>query len=181
MTRRGSSRLCCVVPGCFWWWFSDPSLGGFCDAPGFQRELLTLMGRSTALTLVKRRSTWAIISKTSPMTPNDPFWSILVDPWSNPTQKPLNPFWPTSVSRYFCRVLQISPKHFKISQCKSCVSCRGTQLSCWVELEIRSLKGWKTRVDASSYYSPVHRKLPTWHAYCAQTVEKKTLRLLQKL
>jgi hypothetical protein len=29
MIRRGSSRLCCVVPGCSWWWFSEPSLGGF--------------------------------------------------------------------------------------------------------------------------------------------------------
>jgi hypothetical protein len=29
MIRRGSSRLCCVVPGCSWWGFSDPSLGGF--------------------------------------------------------------------------------------------------------------------------------------------------------
>jgi hypothetical protein len=29
MIRRGSSRLCCVVPGCSWWWISEPSLGGF--------------------------------------------------------------------------------------------------------------------------------------------------------
>jgi hypothetical protein len=29
MIRRCSSRLCCVVPGCSWWWFSEPSLGGF--------------------------------------------------------------------------------------------------------------------------------------------------------
>jgi hypothetical protein len=29
MIWRGSSRLCCVVPGCAWWWFSEPSLGGF--------------------------------------------------------------------------------------------------------------------------------------------------------
>jgi hypothetical protein len=43
-----------------------------CDAPGFQPGLLTLMIRSTKLTLVKRRSTWAITS-TSPTTPNDCF------------------------------------------------------------------------------------------------------------
>jgi hypothetical protein len=101
-----------------------------CDAPSFQSGSLTLMIRTTELTLVKRRSTWAITSKTSPMTPNDPFWSTLVNPWSNPTQNPLNTPLPSSVSRNFCRVLQISPKHFKISQCKSCVFCRGTQLSC---------------------------------------------------
>jgi hypothetical protein len=29
MIQRGSSRLCCVVPDCSWWWFSEPSLGGF--------------------------------------------------------------------------------------------------------------------------------------------------------
>jgi hypothetical protein len=33
------------------------------------------MGRSTMLTLVKRRSTWAITSKTSPTIPNDTPWS----------------------------------------------------------------------------------------------------------
>jgi hypothetical protein len=101
-----------------------------CDAPGFQSGLLTLMNWSTVLTWVKRRSTWAITSKTSPTTPNDPFWSTLVNPWSNPTQNPLNTPLPSSVSRYFCRVLQISPKYFKVSQCKSCVFCRGTQLLC---------------------------------------------------
>jgi hypothetical protein len=46
-----------------------------CDAPGFQLELLTLMSRSTVLTLVKRWSTWAITSKTSPTNPNDTPWS----------------------------------------------------------------------------------------------------------
>jgi hypothetical protein len=46
-----------------------------CDAPGFQSGLLTLTNRSTALSLVKRRSTWAITSKTSPTIPNDTPWS----------------------------------------------------------------------------------------------------------
>jgi hypothetical protein len=93
----------------------------------------------------------------------------LVNPWSrfgqNPTQNPLNPFWPTSVSRYFCRVLQISPKHFKISQCKSCVFCRGTQLSCWVAFEIWSLNWWKMQVNASRYYSLEPRFLQSSTAF----------------
>jgi hypothetical protein len=63
-----------------------------CDAPGFQPGVLTLMIRSTELTLVKRRSTWAITSKTSPTTPNDPFGQ----PWSTfgqtLVQNPLNTF-----------------------------------------------------------------------------------------
>jgi hypothetical protein len=46
-----------------------------CDAPGFQPGLITLMNRSTALTLVERRSTWAITPKTSSTTPNDTPWS----------------------------------------------------------------------------------------------------------
>jgi hypothetical protein len=50
-----------------------------CDAPGFQLESVTLMTRSTELTLVKRRSTWALTSETLPMTPNDPLWSTLVN------------------------------------------------------------------------------------------------------
>jgi hypothetical protein len=29
MIRRGSSWFGCVVPGCSWWWFSEPSLGDF--------------------------------------------------------------------------------------------------------------------------------------------------------
>jgi hypothetical protein len=54
----------------------DPvARGSPCDAPGFQPGYLTLMIRSTELTLVKRRSTWAITSKTSPTTPNDTPWS----------------------------------------------------------------------------------------------------------
>jgi hypothetical protein len=48
---------------------------GHCDAPGFQPEWLTRMSRSTVLTLVKRRSTWTITSKTSPTIPNDTPWS----------------------------------------------------------------------------------------------------------
>jgi hypothetical protein len=35
-----------------------------------------------------------------------------------------------NVFRNFCRVLQISPKHFKIYQYESCPVFRGTQLSC---------------------------------------------------
>jgi hypothetical protein len=44
-----------------------------------------------------------------------------------------------NVLRNFCRVLQISPKHFKISQYESCPVFRGTQLSCWVAFQIE----WK--------------------------------------
>jgi hypothetical protein len=36
------------------------------------------------LTLVKRRSTWAITSKTAPTTPNDTPWSTMVKVWSKP-------------------------------------------------------------------------------------------------
>jgi hypothetical protein len=101
------------------------------------------MSRSTVLTLVKWGSTWAITSKTSSTNPNDTPWSTsgqgLVKTLVTPLEHPLT----FNVSWNFCRVLQISPKHFKISQCKSYVFCRGTQLSCLVALEIWILNRWK--------------------------------------
>jgi hypothetical protein len=62
----------------------------FCDAPGFQPGLLTLMIRSNKLNLVKRRSTWTITSKTSPTTPNDTLGQLMVKVWSKPWSNPLN-------------------------------------------------------------------------------------------
>jgi hypothetical protein len=55
--------------------------------------------------------------------------------------------------RNFFRVLQISPKHFKISQYKSYPVFWGTQLSCWVEFQIWSGTWWKTWSSAVEYYS----------------------------
>jgi hypothetical protein len=60
-----------------------------CDAPGFSAGYLTLMIRSTELTLVKRRSTWAITSKTSPTTPNHTPWSTHGQGWVKTLVKPL--------------------------------------------------------------------------------------------
>jgi hypothetical protein len=68
------------------------SSGGGCDALGFQPELLTLMSRSTVLTLVKRRSTWDITSKTSPTTSNDPLWSTSDQGLVKTLVKPLEHF-----------------------------------------------------------------------------------------
>jgi ribonuclease HI len=69
---------------------SDKNLAE-CDAPGFQPGLLTLMIRSTVLTLVKRRSTWAITLKTSPMTPNGTPWTTHGQGWVKILVKPLEP------------------------------------------------------------------------------------------
>jgi hypothetical protein len=96
----------------------------------FSRVYLTPKIRSTELTLFKRRSTWAITSKTSPTTPNDTPWSTHGQGWVKILVKPLKRPLTLLYRPEFCRVLQISPKHFKFSQCKSCVFCRGTQLSC---------------------------------------------------
>jgi hypothetical protein len=57
--------------------------------------------------------------------------------------------------RNFCRVLQISPKHFKISQYKSCLVFRGTQLCFWVAFQILSGKGQKTWSTATF---TIHRR-----------------------
>jgi hypothetical protein len=146
-----------------------------CDTPGFHLGSLTLTIGSNELTLVKRRSTWVITSTTSPTTPNDSYWSTLGQVGQNPSQNPLTTLWPSSVIGKFCRVLKISPKHFKISQCKSCVVCRGTQLSCWVAFKIWSAKLWKSLVNASGYYSLAPGKFASWHANCAQMVEENTI------
>jgi hypothetical protein len=100
------------------------------DAPGFRPGYLTLMIRSTELTLVKLRSTWAITSKTSPMTPNGTPWSTHGQGWVKTLVKPLEPLLTHQCQPELLPRSQISPKHFKISQYKSCVFCRGTQLSC---------------------------------------------------
>jgi hypothetical protein len=111
--------------------------------------------QSTGLTLVKHESTWAITSKTSPTNPNYTFWSTIVHLGQNPTEKPLTPCWPIHVSRNFCHVLQIFPKHLKFSQYKSCVFCRGTQLSCWAALLVWSAKGekWKSTHVGTLHWS----------------------------
>jgi hypothetical protein len=74
--------------------FGGSTLGGNqwdpdCDALGFQPDLLTLMNRSTALTLVNRRSTWVITLKTSPTTPKDTPWSTHGQGWVKTLVKPL--------------------------------------------------------------------------------------------
>jgi hypothetical protein len=150
-----------------------------CDAPGFRPGWLALMSRSSVLTLVKRRSTWAITSKTSPTNPNDSFWSTIVHLGQNPTQKPLTPCWPINVSRNFCRVLQIVPRHFKFSQYKSCVFCWGTHFSCWVALLVGSA-WWKVQVNACRHYSREPRDSASWHPICTKTTEKKAIRPLWK-
>jgi hypothetical protein len=55
-----------------------------------------------------------------------------------------------NILRNFCRVLQISPKHFKISQYECCLVFRGTQLSYWMAFQIFSGRGRKTWSTASS-------------------------------
>jgi hypothetical protein len=69
--------------------------------------------------------------------------STLVKRWPNPSQTPTQTLWCPCRLENFCRVLQISPKHFKFSQYKSCAVCRGTQLSCWLTFAIRSGIVWK--------------------------------------
>jgi hypothetical protein len=61
----------------------------------------------------------------------------------------------------FCRVLQISPKHSKISQYKSCSVFRGTQLCFLVPLQIWSGNWWKTWSTAAEYYSLAPWKITT--------------------
>jgi hypothetical protein len=61
-----------------------------CDAPGFSLTSWTLMtgsAESNRPTLVKPRSTWVIISKTSPMNPNELLDQVYAHPWSTLGQR----------------------------------------------------------------------------------------------
>jgi hypothetical protein len=127
---------------------------------------------SNLLTLVKPRSTWVITSKTEPTTPNDPLDQVKTPLWSNFGQRhgqtPLKPLMSMNVLRTFCRVLQISPKYFKISQYESCPVLRGT-------FQILSGKGWKTWSTASSSCSLEQGDIQSLAADCAKSEEKNAL------
>jgi hypothetical protein len=63
----------------------------------------------------------------------------MVKVWSNPTQTLVT----LDVFRNFCRVLQISPKHLKIYQYKSCAELPGTHFIFRMALLVLSGKGVK--------------------------------------
>jgi hypothetical protein len=140
---------------------------------------------SNRLTLVKPRSTWDITSKTSPTTPSDPLDQVDTPWWSTlgqrPSQNPLKTLTSVNVFRNFCRVLQISPKHFKIYQCESCPVCWGTQLSCRLAFQILSRNWWKTWSAVSISCSPEYGDIQSLAAFYAKSVERNTLEPLQKL
>jgi hypothetical protein len=86
-----------------------------------------------------------------------------------------------NVLRNFCRVLQISPKHFKISQYKSCPVFRQTQLSCWVAFQIWKWDMVKNLVNTSSSYSPESNDIQSLPAVCEKFVDQNIYEPLQKL
>jgi hypothetical protein len=104
----------------------------------------------------------------------------VVNPWSKTRS---NPTWtPTSANVFqnFCRVLQISPKHFKIYLYESCPVCWGTQLSCRLAFQILSGIWWKTWSTASISCSPEHGSIQSLAVICSKSVEKNTIRPLWK-
>jgi hypothetical protein len=116
--------------------------------------------------------------KNIPDNPNDtPSWTH-GQGWVKTLVKPLKLPLTTYVAGNFCRVLQISPKHFKISHCKSCVFCRGTQLSCWVALLVWSVNWWKMQVNASRHYSLEPRFLQSSTACYSKSVDQNPIRPL---
>jgi hypothetical protein len=133
---------------------------------------------SNRLTLVKPRSTWVITSKTEPTTLSDPLTkSTHFDgqPMVKDTVKPrLNHDVGECLSNS-CRVLQISPKHFKIHQYENCPVCQGTQLSCRLAFQILGGKGGKTWSTVSISCSPKQSDIRSLAAICAKSVEKNTI------
>jgi hypothetical protein len=72
----------------------------------------------------------------------------------------------------FCRVLQISPKHFKFYQYKSFPVFRGTQLSCWMAFQILSGKGGKLgQLQFSLFISTLQNPNFAWRS-CSNRQEK---------
>jgi hypothetical protein len=142
-----------------------------CDAWGFQPSSLTPINQSTALTWSNDGQPGPSPRKHHRPSLMTPLGQPMVKVWSNPLNTPLT----SNVSRYFCRVLQISPKHFKFSQYKSYVFCRGTQFSCWVALLVWSANWWKMQVNACRHYSLEPRNFASWHPICAKMIEKKVV------
>jgi hypothetical protein len=131
---------------------------------------------SNRLTLVKPRSTWAITSKTSPTHPINPLDQVSTPWWSTlgqrPGQTPLKTLTSVNAFRNFCRVLQISPKHFKIYHYESCLVCWGTQLSCRLTFQILSGNWWKTWSTVSISCSPECDDIQSLAVICAKSFEK---------
>jgi hypothetical protein len=82
---------------------------------------------SNPLAPVKPRLTWVITSKTEPTTPIDHIDQVNTPLWSTLGQKhgqtQLKTLTTVNVFRNFCRVLQISPKDFKIYLNESYPAC----------------------------------------------------------
>jgi hypothetical protein len=114
-----------------------------------------------------------------PSTTSQQYFSLRTNQHQPPANSQTNRLQMSlNVRRNFCRVLQISPKQFKISQYESCLVFRGTQLSCWKAFQIFSGKGWKTWSTASSSCSPKQSGIQNLAAICAKCVEKNTLKPL---
>jgi hypothetical protein len=79
---------------------------------------------------------------------DNPYWppwpsqhTRVVKLWSKARSNPTETLVSLNILRNFCRVLQISPKHFKISQYESCPVFWGTQLSCWMWKDLAMPRG----------------------------------------
>jgi hypothetical protein len=101
--------------------------------------------------------------------------TLVVNPWSKTRSNPTATLMSMNVLWNLCRVLQISPKHFKIYLYESCPACWGTQLPCRLPFQILSGKGWKTWSTGSTSCSPRHGGIQCWQADSAKSVKKNTL------
>jgi hypothetical protein len=87
--------------------------------------------------VVKRQSTWAITSKTSPTNPNDPFWSTLV---KTPLKNPLTPFDPPVSTGTFASFSKIHLNNSNSPNTKVVYFVEGHNFHvgwhCWFEVQI---------------------------------------------
>jgi hypothetical protein len=105
------------------------------------------------------------------------FGQTLVKAQSNPSQPPMS----LNLLENFCRVLQISPKHFNFSQYKNLSTfSRDTTLLLGgiSKLECKMVKTWSTTAE---HYSPVLGKTSSLLAVHAPTIAQNICRPLQKM
>jgi hypothetical protein len=111
-----------------------------CDAPGFQPELINPNDPVNSVDFNQMTVNLGITSKTSPMIPNDPFWSTIVNLGQNPTQNPLTPFDPPMSTSIFATFSEFHLNTSNSSNTKVVYFVDGHNFHvgwhCWFEVQI---------------------------------------------
>jgi hypothetical protein len=152
------------------------------------RFLITVISANDRISRVKLAEHWSNLGQpgTSPRKPRQ--WTLL-GPLTKSTHTRGQPLVKVTVKLRLnidvsecrpelCRVLQISPKHFKIYLYESCPACWGTQLSCRLAFQFFSGNWWKTWSTDSTSCLLKQSGIQSLATFFAKSVEKHTRRPL---